>query len=120
MRSLYYILTKKPLNLDDCIDLSEKRNVKRISLDLVSREEFTETHVIKYLLGKYTLKFDDEKIFIEKVYGGCLFNESDERQIKSVDNANRRLEKDIELLNDLNFKLKNQTQRFDYPKTLVW
>jgi len=119
MRSITYILTGKPGNLADSLDYASKHELQRIILTLHHREEVTEQYVVRWLYASYTWIFADRAVSYEVTYGGCFQHESKERQRLSVDNANMRIEKDLDLIRGRvrAKEFEGQQHRFDYGLT---
>lgn len=100
MRSISYILGGKPSNLADCLDYAQKHKAQRVILNLHSQEDVGEQVVVRWLAATYIWVFDDTATTYDLKYGGCFAHEPVERQQLSVDNANRRLEADLELITE--------------------
>ena len=98
MRSITYILNGKPSNMSDCLDYASRHPTQRILLTLHHREETTDQYTVRWLYASYVWIFADRAVTHEVTYGGCFQHEEAERQRLSVDNANRRLEKDLETI----------------------
>ena len=115
MRSITYILTKKPKNRSDCFDYNEAvSNVRSVQV-MLSRTMSDSTDIlIEVLSGKFSWIFNDETTAIyDETFGGIIFQENDIRRSKSLLNANRRLEiriKDME--SRLQIKLLRKNEKF--------
>jgi len=119
MRTITYILSGKPGNLADCLDYAGKHPTQRIILTLHNREEVSEQYTVRWLYATYVWIFADRAVACEATYGGCFQHESADRQRLSVDNANLRLEKDLDLIRSrVQVKeFEGAQQRFDHNLT---
>jgi hypothetical protein len=114
MRSLKYVLWGKPANFDDCIDLAHKTMPTGVEFKSVVREIASELYVCKYLFGEFLWHFPEQDISYEESFGGCFAHESEQRQRRSVDNANLRLANRINRLRELNIPVRVPENVFDY------
>jgi hypothetical protein len=114
MRSLHYILGGKPGNSDDCIDLAHKTMPTGVEIKSAAQEIASELYVCKYLSCEFLWHFPEQDICYEETFGGCFSHESDQRQMRSVDNANMRLAILIKRLRALNIPVRVAENVFDY------
>ncbi|MDP2907154.1 MAG: hypothetical protein Q8O03_04395 [Nanoarchaeota archaeon] len=115
MKSIrYQIFRKKPHNLDDCLDFSVKKQPLEVSVELSVDEYVSEMYILKHLIGAYTWKFSDHNVKIEKIYNAFFYDKSEKNQMLSIDQANKRLEEDIQRMKRLNINLKDEGKKFDY------
>lgn len=114
MRSVRYLLGGKPHNLDDCMDFSKNEKPLEVSLELITNEYVSEMYIIKHFLGIYEWKFPNLTIKFEKVYGGCFYHETEEKQKHNIKNSNQWLEKDIKKIEKLNITIQGKEKEFDY------
>ena len=119
MRSPQYVLWGKPGNFDDCIDLAHKTMPTGVEFKSVVREIASELYVCKYLCCEFLWHFPEQDIGYEESFGGCFSHESDQRQIRSVDNANMRLAHRINRLRELNIPVSGSENVFDYSNTYL-
>jgi len=114
MRSLPYVLWGKPGNFDDCIDLAHKTMPRGVEIKSVVREFASELYICTYLCGEFLWHFPGQDICYEEPFGGCFAHESEQRQMRSVDNANRRLANRIHRLRELNIPVNVTENVFGY------
>jgi len=114
MRSLQYVLWGKPGNFDDCIDLAHKTMPRGVEFKSVVREFASELYVCKSLSCEFLWHFPEQDICYEESFGGCFAHESEQRQRRSVDNANMRLANRINRLRELNIPASVPENVFDY------
>lgn len=114
MRSLQYVMWGKPGNFDDCIDLAHKTMPKGVECKSVVREFVSELYFCKYFICEFLWHFPEQDICYEEFFGGCFAHESEQRQMRSVDNANMRLAIRINRLHELNIPVSVPENVFDY------
>jgi hypothetical protein len=117
MKSIRYVLTKKPGNTDDCLDFAKHHQVNFVLLTLETSERATEMYILRSLVAVFCWQFDCPelpKVIIEKCLGGCIFHESEKKQKIDVDNANTRLTKTLERLEGAGMQVTGRDQRFAY------
>lgn len=114
MRSIEYFLGGRPRNLDDCLDFSSKNFLRGINVSSITKEEVYETYTLKKLICIFKWEFNKCKVVYEELYGGCLAIESEERQRKSVDNANKRLKATLKEIDSNNLRVDGKVNMFDY------
>ena len=114
MRSLPYVLWGKPGNFDDCIDLAHKTMPTGVECKPVVREIASELYICHYLCCEFLWHFPEQDICYEESFGGCFSHESEQRQMRSVDNANMRLANRINRLRELNIPVSVAENVFDY------
>ncbi len=98
MRSLGYILKGNPTNTADCLDFALRHPPLRIILALQTPVEINEQYEVRWLNGSFVWFFEHRTVAYEVTFGGCFRHEPVERQRRSVDNANLRLEHDVETI----------------------
>ncbi len=114
MRSLSYILTGRPGNRTDCIDHARTHPPRKISIELMTQEILSEAFIAKTLFVTYVWVFESLVVTYEETYGRCFQHETHERQCVSIDNANRRLTKALENLQErTGMSIEGQDARFD-------
>jgi hypothetical protein len=119
MRSLNYVLWSKPSNWDDCIDLSHQTMPTGVELKSVVREISSELYICNYLFCEFLWHFPEQDICYEECFGGCFSYESDQRQMRSVDNANMRLAHRIKRLREMNIPVSGAENVFDYSSAYL-
>ena len=119
MRSLDYVLRGKPTNFDDCIDLAHQTMPTGVELKSVAQEFVSELYICKGLSCEFLWHFPEQDICYEESFGGCFSHESDQRQTRSVDNANMRLAHRINRLRELNIPVSGAENVFNYSNTYL-
>ncbi len=115
MRSLGYILKGSPANTADCLDFALRHQVQRIIVALQTPEEITEQYEVRWLNGSFVWFFEHHTFTYEVNFGGCFRHETTERQRLSVDNANLRLQHELETIAArLPITVEGGDQRFDH------
>jgi hypothetical protein len=114
MRSLHYVLGGKPANFDDCIDLADQTVPTGVELKAVVREIVSELCIYNLLSCEFLWHFPEQDICYEESFGGCFYHESEQRQMRSVDNANMRLVRRIDRLRELHIPVRVAENVFDY------
>lgn len=116
MRSLGYILGKPPQNFDDCMDkLRKEGEVRRISLKLEKKDGTYGEILADFLDGIFTWNFKHITIVYQERFGAVLAQDDYKRQKTSVDNANKRLERYLDVIGDLELEVEGEDKRFEYP-----
>ena len=113
MKSLRYRVLGHPHNMDDCLDLAKRSRPRNVTLTLLIREATSDLHVHDHLIGKYSWDFPQHTVCYEKIYGGHFEEDSMERKGRSVEYANRRLQKSLDLLRANGIEILGYQQRFD-------
>ena len=115
MRSLNYILTGMPTNRTDCIDYAQKNMPRKISMELMSNENVSDEFVARNLFATYIWVFENRAVTYEEVCGRVFQHEPYDRQCRSIDNTNRRLERALENLRErMGMEIEGSEARFDY------
>lgn len=114
MRSISYVLRGNPKNLDDCLDLSLREKPVEVSLDLLTNETITEMYTLKQFIGRFIWGFPNRNVQYDEIFGGCFARETEKRQRKSIDNANRRLKNYLNRIKILGIDIIGQENKFDY------
>ena len=98
MRSITYVLGGRPGNLDDCIDYAARHPLQRIILELRGVEQVSEDYVLRRLIATWVWVYADTAATFDVSYGGCFQHESPQRQRISIERANARLGRDLEIV----------------------
>jgi len=117
MRSIGYVLMKKPGNTDDCLDFMKRHQVNLVLLTLKTSERVTEMYILRCLVAVFCWQFDcpdRQEVMVEEWVGGCFFLQNEKRQMISVDNANSRLKKTLDKLERAGMQVNGRDQRFAY------
>jgi putative membrane protein len=119
MRSLWYRLTHKPCNLDDCLDLASKAPIKGACLHLRYNELIRKQYVITQLIAELELKQADKYRRIEEICGGYLDSDSENEKLSKITQANAKLKQMASRLSDVGVVLSNVDQEFErHPITI--
>lgn len=122
MRSISYILGGSPNCFDDCIDRSDKEKLLEVNVRLVVSEytmSFHEEIVMqKELFAIFVWTFECNTFSYKDKLGGCLSMESIERQKRSIDNANYRLNILVNRVKDLDVNFSVTPEKFPYEGNL--
>lgn len=113
MRSVRYLLSGKPGNVDDCIELSKKTRLELVALSLDTEENVTEMYVMKSLFGIFDWKFENNNIIVEQVFGGYLLTDSDQRKKTTIAGADRRLQHVINKIEKHHVNIIGKERRFN-------
>ena len=114
MRSLWYLLSGKPGNVDDCIDLSKKSRVELVTLSLGTEENVTEMYVMKRLFGTFDWKFENNNIAVVQVFSGYLLTDSEPRKKKNITAANRRMQNIVDKIERHKIAVVGKENKFNY------
>lgn len=114
MRSITYLTHGTPMCFADCIDYMESHAVKGILMELRHEYVIREFFPILRLYGVFTWDFDSGPVVYDEQFGGIVQEESEARWRKSVDNANRRVERRIGDFRGFSLDLSGAESRFPY------
>jgi hypothetical protein len=114
VRSLGYVLRGTPANTADCLDYALRHPLQRIILALQTPVEINEQYEVQWLKGSFVWFFEHHTAVCEVTFGGCFRHEPVERQRRSVDNANDRLQHELQLIAaGSGVTVEGSEQRFD-------
>ena len=101
MRTISYIFRGTPKNRSDCIDYSLKGVLPcKIDIVLHNAEDIIEQKIIRRLYATFIWIFEDKVASYEEELGGVIQEEDAARQATSVNNANMRLSRIIQIIKD--------------------
>ena len=112
MRSVAYIFGAKPRNLDDCLDFSLRVKPLAVSVDLSISEVVTEMYILEQFIARFLWSFPDVNISCDKVFGICFAHNTEDRQLSSVSEANRRLQACLEKIELSHIEVLGKQERF--------
>lgn len=112
MRSLGYIMGGKPGSFADCVDHAARHRLKSVKMALKSCNDVGEALIIRRMLGFFTWEFEDLVVTYDEQFGGIVEAEDAERQGKSVENANRRLERRLRDFAEFKIEVNGDEARF--------
>jgi putative membrane protein len=92
MKSVWYRLTQRPLNIDDCIDLAGREPPKGARVDLFVHKLAREHHPVTQFVARFEVKYSRSRHVVKTICGGYLDTYSDERIEKKTELANVRLD----------------------------
>lgn len=96
MQSIGYRLPRRPCNLDDCLDLAHKVPITEMRLGLRYHEPIREQYPITQLLAQFEVKQGDKVRTVEKLCGGYLHRDSQEKKLSAVNRSNTKLRRVID------------------------
>ncbi|MBN1675138.1 MAG: hypothetical protein JXR37_29125 [Kiritimatiellae bacterium] len=112
MRSIRYLLGAAARNLDDCLDRAEREPVVGVSVQLDSREQVTDSLVLRRLVARYAWCFPAQLVLVEQNLGGFFAHENDRRRAREVLAANRRLARAVSRITALGVQVHGGEERF--------
>ena len=118
MKSLTYMFTGNPKYFYDCLDFSLRENLIEVSLELETTEIITVMAIGRQLIALFDFHFADRHVRCERILGGCLAHESEWKQLKSLQAANRRLERFLAKVRSVCPEIIGSEKRFD--DTLIY
>lgn len=114
MRTLWYRLSHKPANIDDCLDLADKMPISQVCLYLSYSELIREQYFITQLVARFEVKYADETHIVEELCGGYLRTDSEDKKRSEIDCANAKLREFTLKLADKGIMLAKSHQQFEY------
>jgi putative membrane protein len=114
MQSIWYRLTHRPCNLDDCLDLARTVPITEARLDLRYHDPIREEYPLTQFLAQFELKQGDSVRTIEELCGGYLYADSNDKKLSEVNRANARLRQLVNRLSDQGVTLSTSDQQFEY------
>ena len=106
------MLGGRPRNLSDCLDFAGRGRPVRVCVDLAQEERFTEMYSLRQYVGGFRWDFGGFVVEVRHPCGGSLAGESQRRRCRSVEAANRRLEKVIRRIMESNVDVVGKEKRF--------
>ena len=117
MRTLGYVLTKRPGTTDDCLDFAKHHQVNCVQLTLETLVIMTDMHILRCLVAVFYWQFDClelPEVTVKEWIGGCFYLENEKWQKTSVDSANARLKKILAMLESAGIQVTGQDRQFAY------
>lgn len=114
MRSLWYILTHSPTNLDDCLHFANTRPIEGASLRLQHHELPREQGILVRLLAIFTVKYPEKSYAVQELCGGYLDTDSEESKHTEFACANAKLKKFTQKFVDQGVVISNSAEEFTY------
>lgn len=81
MRSLSYLLTGRPKNLDDCLDFSARELPLLVRVGIETRELLAEAVLMTHVVARFTWHFPNQLVSCEKLLGS--FADTDPEPVRS-------------------------------------
>jgi len=106
------MLGGRPGSLSDCLDFAGGGRPVRVCLDLAQEERFTEMYSLRQYVGAFRWDFGGFAVEVRQPCGGSFAGDSPTRRCRSVEAANRRLEKVIRRIMESNVDLVGKEKRF--------
>lgn len=114
MRSLWFLITGRPLNLDDCLHLSGSKKVSAISMELRVYESFGEIFFATHYAVRLTWRFETGEVTHEKILAGYVDWKGGLREA-SMAKANRCLSQVLERIERIGVSVQGTKSRFTEP-----
>lgn len=114
MRSLWYLVTGRPLNLDDCLDLAGSQTVSEVSMELRLYESFREMFSLIQYAVRLTWVFGTREITHEKILVGHIDFKGEIKEA-SIEKANHCLEQYLGQIERMRICVHGGKQRFTQP-----
>jgi len=113
MRSISYLLTGEPSCFADCVDYLSDNELIRATVELKNDDTTNQQILIGRRLGDFTWHFRNRVVTYHEEVGGIVLTESPGRQQKSLENANRRLERRLRDFEHFGIDLEGHEARFE-------
>jgi hypothetical protein len=117
MRSIWYRLTQKPCNLDDCLDLADKAAITKCRLCLKYHDPIRQVYSLTQLLAQLEVQQGDTVRTIEELCGSYLDADSETKKSAEVARANTRLKTILSRLSRHGIAVSNSDLEFEYHST---
>jgi hypothetical protein len=114
LRSITYLTLGKPSCFADCIDCRDTHVLSGIQMELRREYVACESMLVYRLSGAFTWDFDTGPVHYEESFGGILMSERESRRKKSVDNANRRVDRRMHDFELFDLDVAGKHERFLY------
>jgi len=111
MRSLWYLLTGNPRNVDDCLDLAGDKAVATVSMELRVYEFLRDIFFITQYAVKLTWQFEPGEVTHEQILVGDIDCTGELRK-PSIEKANRCLEQLLERIERAGIRVQGGARRF--------
>jgi hypothetical protein len=118
VKSLRYILGRRPHTLDDCLDLARSQPVDNVTLDVTVDELVSDSRILHQFVGTYRWQFADRDICCKEVYGCVSLPATEQQQEYSRTRANAKLRRRIEEIQQQGIELIGTNQRFQESENL--
>lgn len=92
MRSLWYLLTRRPVNLDDHLDFLADRVIEKVTLRLEIQTFVSDFVVANHLVSHIRLHTESGTYTVEMLCGGYLESDSQNRKLLELNRANRKID----------------------------
>ena len=116
MRSLRYLLTDRPRNLDDCFEHVRSSTPCSVKLSLATNQFVGELFLVAQHVATFTWQFEDCEVACEKVLAGRLVDDSTPAQDACIAKANRKLEHLLERMMEVGVVVEGDMERFLPPR----
>jgi putative membrane protein len=112
MKSVWYRLTQRPLNIDDCIDLAGKESPQGASVELFVNKLAREHHPVTQFVARFRIRYSRSRHTVDAICGGYLDTYRDERIEKEAELANAKLDDLKARLTSVGFSVTDPGLRF--------
>lgn len=117
MKSIWYMLCGKPVNIDDCIDIVNKKSKKPVTVSVTLKmDEYPHETLIfvRQFIAGINWTFENKTLYQELVCGACFVSESLKQQKAKIEKANQRLKVILERIRTLEISVNPEDMRYDY------
>ncbi|MFC1671594.1 hypothetical protein ACFL01_00510 [Planctomycetota bacterium] len=114
MRSIWYLIAGRPVNLDDCLHLAGSVMISSVSMELRVYRSLWEMFLVTQYAVRLTWRFSTGGVTHEKIFAGDT-NCMGEVRKASIDKANCCLEQVIERIERTGICVQGGEKRFTQP-----
>jgi hypothetical protein len=114
MRSLWYVITNNPVNLDDCLHLAGRTTISEVSMELRVYESLREMFFVTHYVVRLTWMFETGEVTREKILVGDIDYRGDVNKA-SIDKANLCLRAILERIEQTGVRLRGAKKIFTQP-----
>ena len=112
MRSIRYLITGKPVKIDDCLDLCRRQVPREVVLDLTADDFVTEQAVLTELVARYLWRFPSREAACEEVCGRFSTFDDGWTKRRRIAQANKHLRRRLDRLGTLGIAVCSEAKRF--------
>ena len=117
MKSIPYLLEKKPCTLDDFLHLVRGQQSVSVDIELSKNDHIDDTLLAKELAGAFHWRLADGEHVCRRSYGCYRLGMGDMRW--TIARANRKLERDVNRLRESGVRITGEDRRFDTDPALL-
>ena len=112
MRSIRYLITGKPVKIDDWLDLCGRQAPREVVLDLTADDFVAEQTVVTELVARYLWRFPSREAACEEVCGRFSTFDDGWTKRRRIAQANKHLRRRLDRLGTLGIAVCNGAKRF--------